>query len=624
MDVLTTKSTTKRKHSHMINVTDNKLSYSSDNDCPSAEESSSYASTTGTTSSTHSNNNDLITKLSNTSLLGRAKTSCPAFKGGTACPFSDVLKKEISMEKVLKDLPPSHIEIVEGSVLSSSSANFSSYDNDSDSNNNNDNGTRSRSGSGSSSLSLSDSTMMQALQKVHNGISSSSFLSPDDEDNSYNGEDDMLTVMEQCSLPNIIAKLLAKSKPVSSSSHLPASTIQPPQSPTIPIPLEPLSSTTTEQRLRSSSITSLSEALKTGTAESHSAAESVHFVKNFIKGNIDRHLYGLLIIDLHYVYTTLEHLLREHAPKLFPTLHFPFQLERTLTLADDVDYFHGDTNIPEPSEQAKDYVKRLNYIAKKDPLLLLSHAYTRYLGDLSGGTILAKRARMALNLSKDSDDGLNFYYFEHISNPIKFKDEYRSALDQLLGSNNLNDNLEKMERIVAEANVAFVLNMRLFERLDVLDGGIKNVKVRDISEATFYYDKCLLRQKEAKFRGEETSFAKMMTTNDGGGGGGGECPFGFVGPNPHGTSAGSSDNGTTQQKLEQKAIRNDGDEGKYISSFSSKVIIDETAEKEKVGRCPWPFVFFHDPITGMKDYQTWIVLAIVCSWMWNRASSSLG
>jgi len=622
MDALKTKSTTKRKDSHMINVTDNTLSYSSDNDCPSAEESSSYASTTGTTSSTYSNNNDLIAKLSNTSLLGRAKTSCPAFKGGTACPFSDVLKKEVSMEKVLKDLPPSHIEIVEGSVLSSSSSNFSSYDNDSDGNNNN-NGTRSRSGSGSSSLSLSDSTMMQALQKVHSGISSSSFLSPDDEDSSYDGEVDMLAVMEQCSLPNIIAKLLAKSKPISSSSHLPASTTQSPQSPTITIPFEPLSSTTTEQlattrsRLRSSSITSLSEALKTGTAESHSAAHSVHFIKNFIKGNIDRHLYGLFIIDLHYVYTTLEHQLREYAPKLFPTLHFPFQLERTLTLADDVDYFHGDTNIPEPSEQAKDYVKRLNYIAKKEPLLLLSHAYTRYLGDLSGGTILAKRARMALNLSKDSNDGLNFYYFEHISNPIKFKDEYRSALDQLLGSNNLNDNLEKMERLVAEANVAFVLNMRLFERLDVLDGGIKNVKVRDISEATFYYDKCLLRQKEAKFRREETLFAKMMTTKDGGGEGGGECPFGFVGPNPHGTSAGSSDNGTTQKKLEQKGIRND-DEGKHSSSFSSK-----TLEKEKIGRCPWPFVFFHDPMTGMKDYQTWIVLAIVCSWMWNCASSSL-
>ena len=43
---------------------------------------------------------------------------------------------------------------------------------------------------------------------------------------------------------------------------------------------------------------SLSNALKTGTAEAHKEAESVHFVKNFIRGKIDRDLYGLLVAQL--------------------------------------------------------------------------------------------------------------------------------------------------------------------------------------------------------------------------------------------------------------------------------------------------------------------------------------
>ena len=36
------------------------------------------------------------------------------------------------------------------------------------------------------------------------------------------------------------------------------------------------------------------------------------------------------------------------------------------------------------------------------------------------------------------------------------------------------------------------------------------------------------------------------------------------------------------------------------------------------GRCPWPFVFFHDPKTGMKDWQTWCVMGLSICWAWTR------
>jgi hypothetical protein len=43
---------------------------------------------------------------------------------------------------------------------------------------------------------------------------------------------------------------------------------------------------------------------------------------------------------------------------------------------------------------------------------------------------------------------------------------------------------------------------------------------------------------------------------------------------------------------------------------------DKEKGSDSNARCPWPFIFFHDPATGMKDYQTWVVIAIVSCYAW--------
>ena len=67
----------------------------------------------------------------------------------------------------------------------------------------------------------------------------------------------------------------------------------------------------------------LSEALKLGTEEAHKEAESVHFVKNFVRGKIDRGLYSLFVAQLFHVYNRLEKALEEHAPRCFADCYFP-------------------------------------------------------------------------------------------------------------------------------------------------------------------------------------------------------------------------------------------------------------------------------------------------------------
>lgn len=95
---------------------------------------------------------------------------------------------------------------------------------------------------------------------------------------------------------------------------------------------------------------------------------------------------------------------------------------------------------------------RIHEVGEKDPVLLVAHSYTRYMGDLSGGQILKKVAQRALKLPS-TGEGLNFYQFEGIHSHKGFKQLYRSRM------NELEMDTETKERIVKESNRAFGFNM---------------------------------------------------------------------------------------------------------------------------------------------------------------------
>ena len=296
----------------------------------------------------------------------------------------------------------------------------------------------------------------------------------------------------------------------------------------------------------------LSQELKSGTAVSHQAAEDVHFVQNFIRGTIDRNLFADLTLSLYHVYQKLESLLDQHGPENFSTCHFPKELDRRHPLQEDVDFWIGSNTaaLSRITPATQDYIDRLDLIASTNPQLLLAHAYTRYMGDLSGGKILARVAKRAMNLS--TGDGLAFYEFKHIESAKLFKDLYRQSLDDLSLTP------AQITEIVAEANVAFVLNMRIFEELDV-KANIPGAKVRSLTEA---------------LRIASTAASTKKVIPD-------ECPFANINRNG-GTAKGHSK------------------------------------------RCPWPFVFAHDPVQGMQDWQTWVFIGLILVWVWNTAKGAQG
>jgi heme oxygenase len=336
---------------------------------------------------------------------------------------------------------------------------------------------------------------------------------------------------------------------------------------------------------------SLSEALKSGTAVSHEQAEDVHFVKNFIRGKIDRDLYSKLVVNLYHVYEALEQELDAHAPTQFATCHYPTELYRTESLKEDVDFWYTTTTtkttassqafVPPPiSPATRDYMDRIHYCATYKPLLLLSHAYTRYLGDLSGGKILARVARRALNLDKDGD-GLAFYHFEHVTSAKKFKDLYRTALNELeLTEVDITD-------LVHEANIAFGLNVRLFEELDV-QGGVPGATVRPLDHVLNFEQ--LVRPK--KEHGSEGAASEVK-----------ECPF-AVGRIATAAKLASHHGGSTS--MAAHATTNIQPHDVAAGGPTSG------------GRCPWPFILLHDPAAGFQCWQTWVVLGLLLSYTYSQ------
>ena len=204
----------------------------------------------------------------------------------------------------------------------------------------------------------------------------------------------------------------------------------------------------------------LATMLREGTKKSHTMAENVGFVKCFLKGVVEKKSYRRLVTDLYYVYSAMEEelkKLKDHP--IISQIYFP-ELNRKKSLEQDLQYYFGYNWREEItiSESAKAYVARIREIARTQPELLVGHSYTRYLGDLSGGQILKKIAQKAMNLSEG--EGTAFYEFADIPDEKAFKGEYRQAMNDLPVSQ------ETAEQIVAEANDAFGMNMKLFQELE--------------------------------------------------------------------------------------------------------------------------------------------------------------
>lgn len=205
------------------------------------------------------------------------------------------------------------------------------------------------------------------------------------------------------------------------------------------------------------SLVPLSAQLRERTRAAHERAETVPFITDLMHGRLDRAAYADLAAQQHGIYLALETsgATFRGVPRAEGLLHD--ELVRTPSIEADLGHLYG----PRWAERidvlpaAREYADRIGD-TRGDLPRYAAHAYTRYLGDLSGGQAVKRLVQRHYGLG---EAGTTFYTFTGISRPPVFKNHYRARLDRLGLST------REVETAVAEATLSFELATALFVAL---------------------------------------------------------------------------------------------------------------------------------------------------------------
>lgn len=205
----------------------------------------------------------------------------------------------------------------------------------------------------------------------------------------------------------------------------------------------------------------LGQRLRHSTRALHRQAERSGYVAEILRGRAEPLGYALLLRNLHPAYATLEAALAGAGghPALAPLRHPPLQraapLARDLTALAGPDWHHTLPLLPAGAR----YAAAVAAAGGRDGVRLVGHAYVRYLGDLSGGQILARLLARSLGLGQEA---LNFYEFGG-DGTAPLERRVRRAIDLVTGA--------AADLVLAEAALAFRLNIDLSRAVAVSAAG---------------------------------------------------------------------------------------------------------------------------------------------------------
>ncbi len=201
----------------------------------------------------------------------------------------------------------------------------------------------------------------------------------------------------------------------------------------------------------------LADSLRSHTRSLHRQAERSGILGDLLQGRANRAAYILLLRNLLPAYEAMEAGLEDHRASAVIQPYANAAVYRSAAIRADLDTLAGrDWRLAVPIlPSAALYTGRIAAVAA-DGILLIAHAYVRYLGDLNGGQILKRILGRTLNLGHES---LSFYDFRDIADLASFTLRYRSAFDTsgaLLGA---------FEPLLDEAKTAFRFNIDISEAI---------------------------------------------------------------------------------------------------------------------------------------------------------------
>ena len=199
---------------------------------------------------------------------------------------------------------------------------------------------------------------------------------------------------------------------------------------------------------------SIVTALYLRTKTLHVEAERSGIIRDLLRGEATREGYLLLLRNLLPAYQAMEQGLAVHRDS--PALGglALYKLDRAPAIEADLVALcgaHWSQGIPLLAA-GEFYAKRIAKATEGDGTRLIAHAYTRYLGDLSGGQILQRLLARSLELQPSE---LSFYDFARFSDLDALKANYRQAIDSAGAL------APDPQAVIEEGAIAFSLNIDL-------------------------------------------------------------------------------------------------------------------------------------------------------------------
>ncbi|MBL8329535.1 MAG: biliverdin-producing heme oxygenase [Rubrivivax sp.] len=200
----------------------------------------------------------------------------------------------------------------------------------------------------------------------------------------------------------------------------------------------------------------LPQRLRAATQPLHALAERSGVMALLMAGRLPQAGYRALLMNLKVIYAALEAGLQRQAAQ--PWMRgIPIEaLRRLPSLEADLSGQPAPGGaIPAPTRAYADRLDRLT--AAGDPALL-AHVYTRYLGDLHGGQIMAR-----IVARRYPGQGTAFHDFGDEAEVRRHRERLRAALSAVVLS------ADQADAVVAEACWSFEQHQRIFEALAAAD-----------------------------------------------------------------------------------------------------------------------------------------------------------
>jgi heme oxygenase len=195
-------------------------------------------------------------------------------------------------------------------------------------------------------------------------------------------------------------------------------------------------------------------ALYLRTKALHVEAERSGIIRELLRGTATRDGYILLLRNLLPAYQAMEQGLADHRETSGIEALARYHLDRAPAIESDLLALCGKAwQRDVPLLPAGDnYARHIKEATKGAGARLIAHAYTRYLGDISGGLILRRLLARSLKLGPAE---LSFYDFPNYPDVGALKSAYREALDRAGGL------AADPAAVIEEGALAFTLNIDL-------------------------------------------------------------------------------------------------------------------------------------------------------------------